>query len=835
MLASVKTLLRHPFTVGAGIFLLLCAVGAAGLAYLNSDTRREIDLLAIASSDNTPWNLSQGEIELQAFEIAILELDPNNPESIRAAKVKFDIFFSRIQQFKAAKASAHVMSLTQFELERIDAFIEETVALIDGPDQAFISAIPDIDEKIHALRPDLRRISLIGSLETSKRAAARRQQVFQALDELSVSILLLFALLIGSLIALLMMVIASRRKTSEIRLAEQRLKSIIATSLDAILVTDADGRLLDCNDAAENLFKAVHADALGKPIDDLFLECDESTIPEGTNHIAARASGLGPVMLRAQDTNGHIFPIEVTCASTVSSGGSIYVMFVRDISKRLAAERELVLARDHAVAGEKAKANLLAVMSHEMRTPLNGVLGAVELLSETHPTNQQQKLIDAMETSGRALMKHVNNVLDISRVDAGKMHVTSERFNLDTVGQQVIESLRAQAAERNNMLYVKFPDGPIGPVLGDQWRITQILINLLGNAIKFTHDGEVTLEIERHPGTDIIEFRVIDDGVGINEGDIEKIFEDFVTLDTSYDREVEGTGLGLGIVRRLVDLLEGEMGLESEVGEGSVFWLTLPLPAAATHAKTDAAEGAITKGAAKADAKAQILLVEDNEINRTLVCEMLAHAGYQTSEANDGPEGVEAAKTQKFDLIFMDVSMPGMDGITASKHIRSSENPNSSTPIVALTAHALEDDIERCLAAGMEEVLTKPVSINQLKEAVERHVKVEPPVLKTFGEGLNEVLGEDRATEISHAAISELQRGFDQLDEMRENGATFEELRLIAHKLAGTAGLLSDPSVHRQLLSLEQIVSHKDTAGIADQIARARQALEIHSPSDGFR
>ena len=828
MLARIKLFLRNPLMVGAGFFLLIFALGLGALAYLESDTRREIELLAIASSDNTPWNLAQGEIELQAFENALLQVDPDNSASIRAAKTRFDIFYSRIRQFERAKASANVIAKKRDQLDMAVRFLDDAVMYIDGSERDFITSIPKILEMTDELKPALREISLLGSIETSTRATERRNRVFVALEDMSFSIILLFAMLISLMIILMLMVNASQRKTREIGLAEQRLKSIISTSLDAILVCSKEGLLLDCNGAAEKLFKSVHADAVGSPIEDLFIECDASTIPAGADHIAKRAAGLGPVMLHAKNTVAEEFPIELTCASTESADGPIYVMFVRDISKRLAAEQELVLARDRAVAGETAKANLLAVMSHEMRTPLNGVLGAVELLADTDTTPKQREMIDVLETSGQVLMKHVNNVLDISRADAGMIQVSADNFDLSDTVQQVANSMRSQAEERGNRLRVLFPEGPVGLVKGDQWRLNQILINLLGNAIKFTQNGTIDLEIERQPATDTVTFRVIDSGVGIDSEDLHQIFDDFVTLDTSYNREVEGTGLGLGIVKRLVTILDGEIGVESDIGSGSVFWFNISLPKAEAAQQTDDADkSASPRQIQPIGGSPSILLVEDNEINRTVVGEMLTRIGCKIKEAADGAQGVAVAREEKFDLILMDVSMPGMDGMTASKQILGDVGPNQNTPILALTAYTHSSDIEACLEAGMSEVLTKPVSINTLRDAIVRHVEgLSSEINQTDASEMASILGADRAREITRSATTELREGIQKLQSLIENEAESKAIADHVHRLAGTAALLPDKSLHGSLTQIEQLAKTGTLAELSESLSDLRRMLE---------
>jgi signal transduction histidine kinase len=365
-----------------------------------------------------------------------------------------------------------------------------------------------------------------------------------------------------------------------------------------------------------------------------------------------RVLDQGLVQLEAVNSDGQIFPVEPSISTAKTDGGEIYVSYIRDISKRVAAQNELVDARDKAVAGEKAKANLLAVMSHEMRTPLNGLIGSLQLLDGTSLSDRQKKFVDVMKTSGQMLLEHVNNVLDISRVDAGKVEKFEQNFDVPEAVNEVVESLKSTASERGNTLSFEVTRDDIGTAFGDKARLTQILVNLIGNALKFTENGRVQVEVERDPNSDVVEFRVIDNGIGIPEDQRQQIFEDFVTLDSSFTRAVEGTGLGLGIVRRLVAILDGEIGVESEAGEGSVFWVRLPLKPVSLKPKTTKQTGdTLTKAVDQSGAS--FLIIEDNEINRLVAREMLAQMGYISFEANDGQEGVEAADRQAFDLIFL--------------------------------------------------------------------------------------------------------------------------------------------------------------------------------------
>jgi len=255
------------------------------------------------------------------------------------------------------------------------------------------------------------------------------------------------------------------------------------------------------------------------------------------------------------------------------------VSFLRDISDRVAAEQELILARDSAVTGERAKAELLAVMSHEMRTPLSGILGTIELLQGTKPTPRQRRFIAAMKTSADLLLHHVNGVLSISRAEAGQLDLMDTEVDPAELLQELVESQRHAIEANGNTIKCDTSAAP--PTIWiDPLRLRQVILNLVANANKFTRRGEILVECDVISDRRQVEFRVIDTGIGIAEADLDRIFEEFRTLDTSYSRAAEGTGLGLAISRRLVHAMRGEIGVDSEPGEGSLFWVRLPIGAA---------------------------------------------------------------------------------------------------------------------------------------------------------------------------------------------------------------------------------------------------------------
>ncbi|MDA7426692.1 ATP-binding protein [Thalassococcus lentus] len=397
----------------------------------------------------------------------------------------------------------------------------------------------------------------------------------------------------------------------------------------------------------------------------------------------------------------------------------ILLVMVYVLGRLLRAQEEsakaLTEARDKAIEGERSKAHMLAVMSHEMRTPLNGVMGALELIDSNDLPAEQHTYIKTARNAANQLVGHVDDVLDISRLDAGHQKSRPYQFDLITMLEEVVESQQPSAKLHGNSLSLNPPHPDLHDCFGDGARIQQVLLNYIGNAIKFTRDGKITIEADCNDGLSDVEIRVTDTGIGIEQADLDRIFADFVTLDVGYDRTNVGTGLGLGIVRRLAASLGGTVGAESEVGQGSVFWLRLPLHPTVTET-TQHPEKA--KPRRKSLSGLKILIVEDNATNRMILRSMLLRMGHTVEDASNGLEGVEAARETLFDVILMDISMPVMDGLTATRQLRSSNRPEANVPIIATTAHALPEERDAYLKAGMRGILTKPLSAEAIQEAL---------------------------------------------------------------------------------------------------------------------
>ena len=388
-----------------------------------------------------------------------------------------------------------------------------------------------------------------------------------------------------------------------------------------------------------------------------------------------------------------------------------------------------------ALVATKAKGEFLANMSHEIRTPMNGVIGMVNFLLETNLSEEQREYASTVKVSAEALLFIINDILDFSKIEAGKMTLERQAFNLRNTVKNAIDLLAFQARTKGVALSYAFKENLCTDVIGDSNRLRQILLNLVGNAIKFTAKGNVRLEIDpvRQSDEDVqIKFSVIDTGIGVSPEAQKKLFQSFSQADASTTRKYGGTGLGLAISRNLVELMGGSLDLTSKLGEGSTFFFVLSLPK--NNAASDRLPVALVEYPAKSVAAPasssgiRVLLAEDVKINQMVATRLLQQLGCSVEVANNGIEAVEAWRKKKYDVILMDCQMPEMDGSQATQLIRTLElkENRSSTPIIALTANSMEGDRERCLIAGMTDFVSKPINKDALGAALKRAISMAP-------------------------------------------------------------------------------------------------------------
>lgn len=765
--------------------------------------------------DNLNWNLTQLELDLVRFteEARVGQTDPAEP--LVELRKRFDLFYSRAQNAISGKGYtvAGAEQLSQPLAARLSAYLAATVPLIDGEDAALRAALPALEAEARQLRIDLRRLS-IGLIERFAALNDSRRAEFGALvTQMAVAsgaAILALALLLGLVVWL----------NGEAARIGRRLAATVDSALDAIIVSDGTGRILQYNPSAQAIFGFSPAEALGRRLGDLIVpEHHRAAHQAGMARMArtgeTRLVGAGRFQIEGLHRSGRVFPVEMSISAAPGAEGPIYIAYLRDISDRLAAEAALTAARDEAVAAGRAKTNFLAVMSHEMRTPLNGVLASLELAEPLVEAPQARHFLTLARSSAELLLRHANDVLDITGTEAGGLRLSDEVFDPAAVLTPLVQSLQPLARDKGLALGIEAL-GEVPRLRGDPFRLGQILQNFLSNALKFTRSGGISVEYElqEQQGERLwLELRVTDTGPGIAEADQARIFDDFVMLDPSIGRSAGGAGLGLAITRRLVQAMGGEIGVESTPGEGSCFWARLPFGAVqAVQAVPAAVAGARPSGGASL----QVLVIEDNATNRLVLEELLRRQGHQVSLAANGAEGVAMAAAHRFDAILTDIAMPVMDGIAATRAIRSG-GASSAARIVAVTAHSLPEDLARFRAAGMEEVLIKPVSAKGVAQVLaagtERGVSHPPPppwdISATMKGQDGAVLEAARLAELEQALGAEglaraLTRFAGEWDgiaaRLQAIGPGAEGLQALCHEAAGLAAMLGATEM-RQLFA----------------------------------
>ena len=404
----------------------------------------------------------------------------------------------------------------------------------------------------------------------------------------------------------------------------------------------------------------------------------------------------------------------------VDDRGPRLLLVATEVTDLLAAQDAAEQARKRAVDASEAKSQFLAKMSHEIRTPLNGVLGMLSLAAETELTAEQRDFIEAAQSSGESLLGIISDILDLSKIESGRLTLEQVPVHVFGLLEEALKPLASRARQKGLTFDLSVePDVPRA-IVSDPVRLRQIVVNLVGNAVKFTASGSVRVGVRLDPAdSHKIRVRVADTGIGIPAEKQKLIFEAFAQADDSTTRTFGGTGLGLSICKELVALFGGALEVESEAGRGSAFEFTLPFVSAAPHAAGDAT--ASEPHIALAATPIRVLLAEDNPVNQTIASKLLTKLGCTVTSVADGAAAVQRALSEQFDLVLMDVQMPIMDGLEATRQIRAREAMRGSERlhIVALTANAMEGDSEACKAAGMDGYLSKPIERIKLRSVLE--------------------------------------------------------------------------------------------------------------------
>ena len=520
--------------------------------------------------------------------------------------------------------------------------------------------------------------------------------------------------------------------------SDQRLGALIEQGLSGVAEIDRTGRFLRVNDRYARILGLSRATLLDQTLWDLILPEDRPPLQSALDRLCH--GGPPEIFERALlRPNGELGYLSASIAALKDAEGACvgFIALVTDITERNRMEQDLRksehrfrelnadLARQieastaEAHAASAAKSEFLAHMSHEIRTPLNAVLGLTQLLAREPLAPDQLELVAHIQEAGQSLLALINDILDFSKIEAGQLRLESKPFDLPSVLAKVDSLMLSTAQSRGLTLSIETSDAPIGPLLGDALRLDQVLLNLIGNAIKFTEHGGIRLHVQTLESNERqvrLRFEVSDSGIGIEPRTLAQLFHDFTQANNDITRRFGGTGLGLSISKRLVELMGGRIGVESQIGQGSTFWFELPFERAATDAiaptptTTRAATGLRLAGR-------HLLVVDDSAMNREVVERALGHEGARLTLAVDGQQALQTltARPDGFDAVLMDVRMPVMDGLTATRLIRD-DLGLTELPIIALTAGVTSEEQAAARAAGVDDILPKPLDLERLTE-----------------------------------------------------------------------------------------------------------------------
>ena len=629
-------------------------------------------------------------------------------------------------------------------------------------------------------------------------------------------------LLIGTDNTARMLVEAERQKLDQ-RLRDQQFytRSLIESNIDALMTTDPVGIITDVNKQMEALTGCTRDELIGAPFKDYF------TDPDRAEAAIKRVLAEKKVMdyeLTARSRDGTRTVVSYNATTFYDRDRTLRGVFAaaRDVTERKRVEVELQQAKAAAESASRTKSDFLASMSHEIRTPMNAIIGIADLLAKTELTLEQDKYVQIFRRAGANLLLLINDILDLSKVEASQLELDRTGFWLRELLANLSEMVAARAQEKGLTMSCDVAPNVADGLVGDPTRVTQVLLNLVGNAIKFTESGHIALLVALASGpgaATVLRFTVTDTGIGIPGQKLEKMFERFTQADSSTTRRFGGSGLGLNICKRLVELMGGEICVESEFGAGSAFSFTVPFDI--WIAGSNQAILPVDIVSASNLPALHILLAEDSPDNRTITLAYLEDTPYRVDIAENGAVAYDMMRHGHYDLLLMDRQMPVMDGLTATRAIRAweQENHRTPTPIVALTASALKGDREMCLAAGCTAYLTKPIKQFALLKAITAHTQSVAAESSVAADALHTAQAIRKARAVSRATVF--------LGNVRENVGTiraalgrgdFCTVEHLGHGMRGAGGMFG-------FQSITDIGGALEMAGASSDLEAANSAI----------
>ena len=712
LLARLKRVLRRRLWP----ILAIVLVGVVVLALIGQNVRDRLEEARAAQSENATWLVAQTEVETLKLILALQEVSPDHgPEAMAEMRQAFDIYLSRVEVMDSYMGGFAVLATLREgrHWQEVRQGTRQLEQILDGAEPLSPDRLALALAQSQALRVPMRAFTTDALAALVATGIEGRETLAMLLSrgaELGFALIALLTLTVWFTTRL------SRRlrlRSREAVRARANLERTLTASLDGVIVLRPDGTIVDANPAALALFGMTRPALLARDFR-VLVPCGIAAL----DAMLTRGVVTSPrIELTAERPDGQRLPVELSLtAGHDAQGQPVRFAFLRDISERRSHEASLRAARDAALQAAEAKQRFLAVMSHEMRTPLNGVIAALDiLLRTTRADARQQQFLEIAERSANMALEQINDVLEQARLDDRAAPEDPVALNVTTLLSDMAGQVLPLAEAAGNRLSLCLPPSDAAWIRAPRRALMRVLLNLAGNAAKFTRGGEIRISARLDPaaetGQRLLCVEVADTGIGIAPDRLESIFEPFERGDNGYDRDTEGTGLGLGIVRRSVEAMGGQITVASQPGQGSSFSIQLPVGTAEAPAPEQRAEPALPAPMAGHE----VLIAEDNPTNRLVLREMLLHLGQSVTEAADGGEAIAAANARPFALILMDISMPRVDGLAATQAIRAGGGPSAKARIVALTAHGLPEELERFRVGGLTEILPKPITLARLR------------------------------------------------------------------------------------------------------------------------
>ena len=811
---------------------ILTFLGLILAGYYYGIIRNTADKVRSADSDNVTWTIVQTEVDFQNLQLELSRslVSMQNGETAVVDRIRraFDIYYSRTNavQFVFGAAAGEAGNSPGTILERLNQRKIELARVVDSWDEPSIADISHALELVDQSQDDVRSFTTqMLKLLVADASDARNGQLIM-LSRFAVLLGLVVGLLVGMLAISILLISRLQKKTIATVSIANNLRHIIEASQDAVVIADQNGTVLQYNQSAHDVFGYTAQEAIGASMEDLFIPEDQKAAHRNgmARYVETgekRVVDQGVKVMISRNKSGHEFPVEVIISESKDiSGEPIFIGIMRDISARIARDIELKTALEEAQKEASAKERFLAVMSHEMRTPLQGVLATFDLLNQQATSAKEKSLIQLGEQSGKKALDQINQTLDIVRLNETAVFTQQDIIDPLRSLQNLILLLEPILLQRNNIVELAYTFDPNLRIIGNQYLFDALFDNLLSNANKFTEAGHISVQLQATTMSDVeVEFliKVADTGVGIAKEDLTSIFEDFNTSEDTYTRSFEGTGLGLGIVKRCCERMGGEIAVESQLGVGSTFSFKCVFDIASGQVSNTSRLQVSDVSEDEVEPRGEpplILIVDDNMINRTMIGKMLEQLGCVFEYAEDGLVAIQKCTYQTFDLILMDLSMPNLNGVDATPVIRQICRPQGA--IVCISAHNSEEVRGLVSTAGMAELMPKPVWLDELASLLKRTVRSHRNETLTVLEGPLAV-AQDSDSEVhdlvetfSPSEVSGFVSNFDktlrddiaQVKSLLKTGE-YQDAAKLLHGSAGCAGMIGAQQLSALLVFLE--------------------------------